>query len=185
MKLTDVTLPLTTDVISKAGSTEIKVFSGHVGTHFDVMNKIFPLEYVERKGFVFETEGLEGIDISDIDTDRVSEGMFVGFHTGFIEKAGYGTYEYHHQHPQLSQRLIEFLVERKVSIIGIDFAGARRGKEHSPCDQYCADHGVFIVENLCNLKDAVNKEVTVWTFPLNLKGSSGLPCRVVIRTEGD
>ena len=183
MKLTDVTLPLTAEMINKAGSTEIKVFSGHAGTHFDVMNKVFPLEYAERKGYIFEAEGLDEIDLSNIDADRVNEGMFIGFHTGFIEKAGYGTAEYHHQHPQLSRKLIEFLVERKVSIIGIDFAGARRGKEHSQCDQYCTDHGVFIVENLCNLRDTVNKEVTVWTFPLNLKGSSGLPCRVLIKGD--
>ena len=26
--------------------------------------------------------------------------------------------------------------------IGVDFAGVRRGKEHTPMDQYCADRGV-------------------------------------------
>ena len=39
----------------------------------------------------------------------------------------------------------------KISMIGVDFAGIRRGKEHTPKDQYCADRGVFVVENLCGL----------------------------------
>ena len=181
MILTDVTLPVTSEMLDKAGNNERKVFSGHEGTHFDVMNREFPLEYTERKGYVFAVQDREEIGLSDIDPDVVQRNMFIGFHTGFIEKAGYGTAEYFHQHPQLSEELIRFLVEKRVSIIGIDFAGARRSRQHVPCDQYCADHGVFIVENLCNLGEVTGREVTVYTFPLNLKGSSGLPCRVVVK----
>lgn len=31
------------------------------------------------------------------------------------------------------------LADKKVSLIGVDFAGARRGKEHPLKDQYCAE----------------------------------------------
>ncbi|MGN1383365.1 MAG: hypothetical protein ACI4W2_11190 [Eubacterium sp.] len=61
----------------------------------------------------------------------------------------------------------------------MDFAGVRRGKEHTPKDQYCADHGVFIIENLCGLKTLTDKGVvTVYTFPMNFAGMTGIPCRV-------
>jgi kynurenine formamidase len=78
--------------------------------------------------------------------------------------------------------LIERLLEKHVSIIGIDFAGVRRGKEHTPKDQYCADRGVFIIENLCNLKQILDKgngTFIAHTYPLNYAEMTGLPCRVV------
>ncbi len=69
-------------------------------------------------------------------------------------------------------------------MIGIDFAGVRRGKEHTPKDQYCADRGVFIIENLCNLGEALRNEaqvkMTAYTFPVNYAEMTGLPCRVVL-----
>ena len=81
----------------------------------------------------------------------------------------------------MSDASIHALLKRKVSIIGIDFAGVRRGKEHSLKDQYCADHQVFIVENLCNLKEILNRnsDFTVHTYPMNYAGMTGLPCRVI------
>ena len=53
-------------------------------------------------------------------------------YTGFIEEEGYGSRKYFTEHPQLSNALLEALLEKKVSIIGVDFAGVRRGKEHTP-----------------------------------------------------
>ena len=84
-------------------------------------------------------------------------------------------------HPQLSHELIDALLDRKISIIGVDCAGIRRGREHTPADQYCADRGVFVVENLCNLQ-AVPGHCIMHTYPMNYAGVSGLPCRVVAET---
>ena len=83
--------------------------------------------------------------------------MFVAFYTGFIEKTGYGGKAYFTGHPQLSDDLIDALLAKGISIIGVDFAGVRRGKEHTLKDQYCADHGVFIIENLCNLQSVIGE----------------------------
>ncbi|MEE8809452.1 hypothetical protein [Lactimicrobium sp.] len=81
--------------------------------------------------------------------------------------------------------LIHMLVEKKVSIIGVDFAGVRRGAEHTKTDQFCADHGIFIIENLCHLKDlcGLKKPCLIHTYPMNYTGMTGLPCRVVAETE--
>ena len=156
---------------------------GHLGTHFDVMNKKFPLEYTSRKGIVFDVSHVKGrdIDASDIDIQKAREGMFVAFCTGFIEEVGYGGKAYFTEHPQLSNELIDQLLEQNVSIIGVDFAGMRRGSEHTPKDQYCADRGVFVVENLCNLKTVANagEGCTIRTYPMKYAEMTGLPCRVV------
>ena len=182
--LIDLTLKVTSEAKKDAQGNERKALSGHLGTHFDVMNKEFPLAYAKRRGIIFDVSGAgEEIALSDVEIDRVEKDMFVLFHTGFIEDAGYGTGRYAHEHPFLSYELIDGLLEKKVSLIGIDFAGIRRGKEHTPADQRCADHGTFIIENLSNLKNLLpyknKKGFTVYTFPVSFSGMSGLPCRVV------
>ena len=161
----DVTLKITPKMAADAQGNEKKVLVGHLGTHFDVMNKEFPLEYTERKAIVFDVTGITERDI-DI---------------GFIEKEGYGTPRYFREHPQLSNELIDFLLQKNISIIGVDFAGVRRGKEHTPKYQYCADRGVFIIENLCNLKEILNAggQFIAQSYPMNYEETTGLPCRVV------
>jgi len=179
----DITLKITPKMVTDAQGNEKKALVGHLGTHFDVMNKEFPLEYTERKGIVFDVSKVRDrdIDINDIDITRVTKDMFVAFYTGFIEEEGYGSRKYFTEHPQLSGALIERLLQKKVSIIGVDFAGVRRGKEHTPMDQYCANHGVFIIENLCNLKKLLeNGSIFVAnTYPMNYAEMTGLPCRVI------
>ncbi len=179
----DITLKITPKMATDAQGNERKALVGHLGTHFDVMNKEFPLEYTERKGIVFDVSGVKGrdIDIVDIDLNKVTNDMFVCFYTGFIEEEGYGTRKYFTEHPQLSKELLNALLQKNVSMIGVDFAGVRRGKEHTPTDQYCADHGVFIIENLCNLCSVLKNGTTFIanTYPMNYAEMTGLPCRVV------
>lgn len=181
--LIDITLEITPKMVTDAQGNEKKSLVGHLGTHFDVMNKEFPLEYIKRDGIVFDVSKVleRDITLDDIDISKVHENMFVAFYTGFIEKEGYGSRVYFKEHPQLSNDLIETLLDKKVSIIGVDFAGVRRGAEHTPKDQYCADRGVFIIENLCSLKDVVleGSKFIAHTYPMKYAGVTGLPCRVV------
>lgn len=180
--LIDITLRITPKMAMDAQGNEKRALAGHLGTHFDVMDKEFPLEYTRRKGIVFEMSGVKGrdIDICDIDADKIEKDMFAAFCTGYIEEQGYGGKIYFSEHPQLSNELIDLLLEKGVSIIGVDFAGVRRGKEHTAKDQYCADRGVFVVENLCGLKALAGLDgITVHTYPMNYAGMTGLPCRVI------
>ena len=184
--LIDLTLKITPQMAKDAQGNEKKALVGHLGTHFDVMDKEFPLEYTERRGIAFDVSGVKGreIDIPDIDADKIQKEMFVAFYTGFVEEQGYGGEVYFKEHPQLSNGLIDFLLDREISIIGVDFAGIRRGREHTQKDQACADRGVFVVENLCNLKSIVGLEnYSVYTYPMNYAGMTGLPCRVIAKTE--
>lgn len=185
--LIDITLKITPKMVTDAQSNQNGKLVGHLGTHFDVMNKEFPLEYVERKGVIFDVSEITGRDIdeNDIDLCRVETDMFVAFYTGFIETEGYGEKKYFKEHPQLSNELIDALIVKKISIIGIDFGGVRRGNEHTPKDQYCADRGVFVIENLCNLKtilgEQMNMNFIANTYPVNYTEMTGLPCRVVAK----
>lgn len=185
----DLTTLVTKDMLKGARDHVDVASSGHLGTHFDVMNKEFPLEFIERCGIAFDVSKIKDrdIEISDIDISLVKKDMFVAFYTGYIEKVHYGTKEYFKNHPQLFSELIEELLKRQVSIIGIDCSGIRRGQEHRIADQRCADNGAFVIENLCNLKevlkDKINAEFIANTYPIKFEGMSGLPCRVVAKSK--
>ncbi len=181
--LIDLTLAITPQMTADALASEKKELAGHLGTHFDVMNKEFPLAYTRRQGVVFDVSGVEGrdIDLGDIHLDDVQKDMFVAFYTGFIDKEPYGTRVYFSQHPQLSDALINALVDKGVSIIGVDFAGIRRGAQHTPKDQYCADRGVFVVENLRRFDEVLENggRFIAHTYPMTFTELTGLPCRVI------
>ena len=181
----DLSIKVSKIFTENAISNEKMASFGHLGTHFDIMNKEFPLEFIKLTAIVFDVCNIEerDIDLSDIFLSEVKSNYFVMFYTGFINKKAYGAKEYFLNHPQLSNRLIDALLDKKVAVIGVDCPGIRRGNEHTPIDQYCADKGVFVVENLCNLQKLIDgnlfKKFIVYTFPINFEGMSGLPCRVV------
>lgn len=183
--LIDITLKITPKMVVDAQGNEKRALVGHLGTHFDVMDKKFPLEYTHRKGIVFDVSNVadRDIEVYDIDIDKVNKDMFVAFYSGFIEREDYGGKVYFKEHPQLSNELIDELLNKGVSIIGVDFAGIRRGKEHPEKDQYCADNGVFVIENLCNLYEVISKgpEFIAYTYPMNYADVTGLPCRVIAK----
>ncbi len=181
----DLTVKVKQEIWHKiSGSGKVPTF-GHIGTHFDVMDKEFPLEYLKTNGKIIDLQGIGDRDIAseDLGPAEIGEQDFVIFHTGFLAAKQYGTAAYFDHHPQLSMNLVRRLLDNKVSMIGIDAPGIRRGQEHTETDQYCADHGVFVVENLANLatlvREAGKRPFVVYTFPISMEGISGLPCRVV------
>ena len=185
--LLDITLPVTSNMLGAAWQNTDKALVGHLGTHFDVMDKAFPLEYTRRKAIVFDVSHIRGRDITvaDIDIDLVESNMFVAFYTGFIEEVAYGTPTYFKEHPQLDNKLIEALIQKQISIIGVDCAGIRRTPEHVPIDRLCANNNVFVVENLWDLKKilAAGNHFIANTYPMRFVGPTGIPCRVVAQLD--
>lgn len=181
--LMDITLPVSPEMLGTAWKNTDKSLVGHLGTHFDVMDKVFPLEYTQRKAVVFDVSHVKDrdIEIADVDLTLVEADMFVAFCTGYIHQVEYGTRVYFKEHPQLSVALIDALLQKQVSIIGIDCAGIRRTPEHVPTDQRCADQGVFVIENLWELQQvlALGGQFTANTYPMRFSGITGIPCRVV------
>ncbi|EJP6474075.1 cyclase family protein [Clostridium botulinum] len=186
----DLTLEIGKELLSstlKKAINEDKAFGsiGHLGTHFDVMDKEFPLDYIKRKGKIFNVCHIKNNEISlnDIDLNEIEENDFIIFYTGYLKETGYGTSEYLKDYPEVSKELIDYLINKKVSMISIDTTGIKKGSEHRYIDQYCADRNVFIIENMNNLdllwSEAKNNSFTMYTFPLNIKGVTGLTSRVI------
>lgn len=158
---------------------------GHLGTHFDVMNKTFSLDNTERRGILFDVSQVKDrkIEAGDIDMVQIKEHDFVMFYSGYLKEYKFGTPAYMKSKIELANALISDLITQKVSMIGIDFPGIRKPAEHPQADQYCADHDVFVIENLANLDvllaEVKEKSFLVHTYPVNYEGLTGLPCRVI------
>jgi len=162
-----------------------KELFGHIGTHLDLMGKNYPDEYFTLSGRVFDVRHVSGrdIDVADINMDAVKEKDFVFFHSGCLASFPYASREYILAPVQLSWELIHALIEKKVAMIGVDFAGIRLPKEHVKADTLCAEAGTFVVENIYALESllakAGNAPFTVHCYPMRLTGATGLPCRVI------
>jgi kynurenine formamidase len=187
----DLSVPVTQEILdklsafSKARSDAVDLF-GHMGTHLDLMGHAFDIDRSEVTGVVFDVSAIKDREVlpEDVDLSKVREGDFVMFHTGALDDFGYANNEYFRlEAPQLSYALIDGLIERKAVFIGVDMGGARKAAEHRQVDGYCAERGVFIVENLANLERlsrlAENGRFEARIYPLNLVGATGLPCRVL------
>ena len=162
-----------------------KELFGHIGTHLDLMGKNYPDGYFALSGRVFDVRRVSGrdIDTADIPLDLVREKDFVFFHSACLASFPYASKEYIFAPVQLSWDLIHALIEKRVALIGVDFAGIRLPKEHPKADALCAEAGTFVVENVYALEELVakagNAAFTVHCYPLRLTGATGLPCRVI------
>jgi kynurenine formamidase len=187
----DLSVPVSQEILdklsafSKSRNDGIDRF-GHMGTHLDLMDKTFDIDRNETPGVVFDVSAIKDREIrpEDVDLSKVREGDFVVFHTGALDDFGYGNGDYFRlEAPQLSYALIDGLMDRKAAFIGVDMGGARKVAEHRRVDEYCAERGTFIVENLANLERlsrlAKDGRFEARIYPLNLAGATGLPCRVV------
>ncbi len=191
----DLTVTVTEEILklmssmTASGQIPPVVQFGHIGTHFDVMNKTFPLENTERRGILFDVSHVKDreIEADDIHMDEIAEHDFIMFYTGCLTENKFGTPAYLQTRLELADALITNLLNKKVSMIGIDFPGIRKPAEHPRADQYCADHGVFVIENLANLDvllaAAKGQPFLVHTYPVNYEGLTGLPCRVVAEVQ--
>ena len=77
-------------LLNTAPLTYYHSFNGHIGTHFDVENDVFPIDYCRRNGWIFDVSSIplaQEITSNDIDLSKVRPGMFIGFLVGTLNKS--------------------------------------------------------------------------------------------------
>lgn len=159
------------------------VVMGHVGTHIDIYEtKQIPLEYMQTRGVLFDVSHITDREITsdDVDLDYIRPGDFVMLRTGCMERHPYGSGKYLKDSTLLSWELIEALCEEKIAFIGMDAPDIRRGKEHIEAEKRLEKKGIYVVENMTNLKEVNRfeacKMLTMW---LENEEATGIKCRVV------
>lgn len=77
----------------------------------------------------------------------------------------------------MSQEVAEYLVEKKVKMVGLDTCSADN-QDNFPIHKTLLSGGVLIIENLTNLSKLQGSDFKVYALPLNLQ-IDGSPTRVV------
>jgi arylformamidase len=158
----------------------------HVGTHIDAPlhmlagGRALDLTPVER--FVGtgklvslgKESGLKDLLLADI-----QEGDIVLFRTDMSKH--YHDTIYFEEYPTLSEEMAQYLVGRKVKMVGVD-AGSVDIAEGFPIHKILLAGDVLIIENLTNLEALEGEEFTVYALPVKLD-VDGAPARVIAQTN--
>ena len=169
----------------------------HTGTHVDAtwhFNKRgkrideYPIDAFVGKGVVLDFRHLEDcapIKAEDLEKaePEVNEGDILIINTGRHKQ--FGTPEYSTKHPGLDGNSVEeFLLKKKIKMIGMDTICVEPGSEQShwdhPLHRVCLiENEILLIENLGGEIDAVTgKRCYIIALPLKLKADGG-PAKVI------
>lgn len=140
-----------------------------------------------RNGFyTFSGKRIHTRDLGNIG-EKLVEGNRLLFYTGW--ERFYPEEIYYHNFPALSLELAHWLVEKKISLIGIDtssVAAVDDWDELTTIHKVLLSNGIIIIEGLSNLdKLPFGHQVDLICLPMKLLNIDGTPARVVAILEED
>ena len=171
---------------SKSGSeyttTSFSCDVHNMGTHIDVMGLdiLIKNERLVSPGIKFDVSNIidRPIKLSDLDLSRVKEGVYVFFQTSWDKY--FKDEEKYNNHPEVSKEVIEYLVDKKVNMIGIDTLGLGVGRNHGLIDVYLGKNKTYAIENLTNLENIPEENFKVYCLPMKVEGLDALPVRILV-----
>lgn len=155
----------------------------NTGTHIDTMGvvEIAPDRFI-RPGVKFDVSHVVGrqIELDDLNISVLCEGQYVFFQTNWDLYLGYEKYL---DHPELSQQVLEYLISRRVNMIGIDAPSIGKVKNHPVNDPYAAEHTSYIIGNLTNLWKVPMSGFSVYCFPSKFEALDAIPARILVEVK--
>lgn len=152
----------------------------HAGTHIDAPLHFldnykfiadYPLERFMGRGKLIDVRNKKQISYLQYFNEIIHEGDIVLFYTGYDKY--YASPEYYTKHPVITQDLADFLVRRKVKLIGLDTPSP--DYEPSPIHKTLLSNNIFIIENLCNLEKLLPyPDFDIIALPLKIKAEASL-----------
>ena len=173
---------------------ELLFLSSHTGTHLDApfhfekkgakIHQI-PLTRLVGNGLLIKIKKVNGQVITKKDlleferkNGKIKNFSSIFFFTGWqknLNKKFYFT-----NNPGLSKSAAEYLVSKKINLVGIDSPSIDLGIDKSfLTHNMFAKNNILIVENLSNLEKIPNLEFNFIILPLKLKGATGSPVRAI------
>lgn len=173
--------------LDKDGYTSFRLEIGmHAGTHIDtpmhLLNRTtfineLPLDRFAGKGCLLDVRNENIIDFKKEYVDLVKEDDIVLLYTDYSKF--YGSEEYYRNHPVISEELAEFLIRKKIKMIGIDMPSP--DKYPFVIHKRLFENDILIIENLTNLSDLLNIEYfEVIAFPLKIQAEASMVRAVAI-----
>ncbi len=176
--------------------TEIQM-ACHIGTHVDAPRHFFqdgptfeaiPFERLYGPGVVWHLAAspyeLIGPDTLERMKPAARPGDIVILNTDWASH--YGTERYD-EHPCLSPEAAHWLLDRRIKLLGVDFATPdlavkRRSNDFNwPVHHILLGHGILVAEHLTNLERISGMRIEAMFLALNIEGSDAAPARVIAR----
>lgn len=152
----------------------------HVGTHIDTpmhmtdsskMISTYSLDYFIGKGVLLNALGDKIVTLKTEYHQIVNEHDIVLINTGY-SKHFYDN-DYFINYPVLSEELIEFLIDKKIKILGLDTPSP--DKYPFKLHKLLFNNNILIIENLCNLELLTDvKQFTIYALPLKINSDGAL-----------
>ena len=172
---------------AKEGCLDHSITLGsHTGTHVDAPAhmivggkelKDYPIERFVTKSVCIDVTN--GFNAEEIKNSNVTEGGSVIFYTGiskfFMED------KYWHEYIVLDDECCEVLIDKKVSMVGLDTASADN-VDGFPVHKKLLGADILIIENLTNLKELVGNTFEFQALPIKLE-KDGAPVRAIARIK--
>jgi len=150
----------------------------HTGTHIDMpmhllpddrMASDFPADRFIGKGVLLDVRGEELIAMKPRYERMVEKDSIVLLYTGFDQQ--YNSESYFTNHSTVSEELTNFLLSRKIKILGMDMPGP--DYPPFPVHKALLANEIFILENLANLQDLLAIDsFEVMALPLKIKAEA-------------
>ena len=206
MRIYDVTLPITADMLVWPGDPRVSVetkttiakhgvklsylsFSSHTGTHIDApshfvergvdLDKV-PLEKFVGPCQVVDLVRIKGREItpSDLSSVQIGKGERLLFKTGNFKLLRKKTFST--SYIALSLEGAKYLCEKKVGLVGTDYLGIeKKNAPGHPVHKTLLSAGIVVVEGL-DLSKVPAGKYQLYCLPLNVVGVDGAPARVIL-----
>lgn len=152
----------------------------HSGTHIDTPMHLIksdtyisgiPLDKFAGRGVMLDVRNEKIIKYKDEYKGLVMENDIVLLYTGHGRK--YGTDSYYTEYPAVGNDLADFLVEKKIKMLGMDLPSP----DYYPFEVHkkLFENNILIIENLTNLSGLLNiKKFSIIAFPLKIRAEASL-----------
>ena len=162
----------------------------HLGTHVDppahyleggaTVDEI-PLNTLVGPGIVLDMRGVSQIDRHSL------EDTPLGDHVRVLLKTDNGSLlldpSFHEDYVHLTEDGASYLVEKGVSLVGIDYLSIERYQNpDAPVHRALLQAGVLIVEGV-HLLEIPPGPYEIFCLPICIKGADGAPARVLLREQ--
>ena len=173
---------------------ELLFLSSHTGTHIDApyhftLNGMkihqIPITRLIRKTLLIKIEKSKDQKITKKDLlefehthGKIKEYSSLVFNTNWQQNSKKKFF--FTNNPGLSKSATEYLISKKINLVGIDSPSIDLGKDYSfTSHKLLSKNNILIVENLTNLEKIPVHEFDLIVMPLKLKDATGSPVRAV------
>lgn len=169
--------------------SEAMFMSTHTGTHIDAPSHFAPglasVDQIPARRLVSSAllvrvpkKANQLVEREDIVDEQMQPGDVVIIATGWEKRAAQKNYM--SENPGLSAEAAKYLVRKKVNAVAIDGPSIDAGVDGKfSAHKILLQHNIWIAENLCNVGKITTSRFTLVASPLNLKGATGSPARIL------